>query len=320
MLARILAATTAMLLLTGMDLPKTGPRPVEKPEAAAPAEPVAPPVAQAPAETPVPEARPEPPSEPQEEDKDTDKPKPQAEPQAPPKSDARTDSGPETAPATEADKGKDAAQDGEKDGAKAAAEAPPPPPPVEKEDPEALRACLVELDKLGTKYQTQETIAGDGPGCGIDKPIRVDRILPDVALAPAGEFRCQTALQLARWVKQSVIPSAEAGLPEAAPLTSVNQASTYICRNRNSAETGRISEHAHGNAVDIASLSFGKETVPMRIVTQEGSTLADAFQRSLNATACLFFTTVLSPGSDAAHQDHMHLDIIARKNGYRLCQ
>jgi len=35
---------------------------------------------------------------------------------------------------------------------------------------------------------------------------------------------------------------------------------------------------------------------------------AAAFQRALNAAACLYFTTVLSPGSDETHRDHMHLD------------
>uniref|UniRef100_UPI002617FC8A extensin family protein n=1 Tax=uncultured Rhizobium sp. TaxID=155567 RepID=UPI002617FC8A len=43
-------------------------------------------------------------------------------------------------------------------------------------------------------------------------------------------------------------------------------------------------------------------------------------QRSLNAMACLYFTTVLSPGSDAAHQDHLHLDVIKRNSGFRYCR
>jgi hypothetical protein len=45
-----------------------------------------------------------------------------------------------------------------------------------------------------------------------------------------------------------------------------------------------------------------------------------AIQRAFNAIACLYFTTVLSPGSDPTHQDHMHLDVIKRKNGYRYCR
>jgi len=35
---------------------------------------------------------------------------------------------------------------------------------------------------------------------------------------------------------------------------------------------------------------------------------------------CLFFRTVLSPGSDATHQDHLHLDVLERKGGYLYCR
>ncbi|RCW28167.1 extensin-like protein [Ciceribacter lividus] len=45
-----------------------------------------------------------------------------------------------------------------------------------------------------------------------------------------------------------------------------------------------------------------------------------AFQRALNAAACLYFTTFLSPGSDETHRDHMHLDGRKRTGGYRYCR
>lgn len=48
--------------------------------------------------------------------------------------------------------------------------------------------------------------------------------------------------------------------------------------------------------------------------------LASAFQDAIRASACLDFTTVLGPGSNASHDNHLHLDIIARSKGYRLCE
>ena len=45
-----------------------------------------------------------------------------------------------------------------------------------------------------------------------------------------------------------------------------------------------------------------------------------AFQNAVQGAACLFFSTVLGPGSNAAHDDHLHLDIKARRGGFRLCQ
>ena len=56
------------------------------------------------------------------------------------------------------------------------------------------------------------------------------------------------------------------------------------------------------------------------IARQDDGTAEAAFQRALNALACLYFTTVLSPGSDAAHQDHLHLDVIKRRSGFRYCR
>lgn len=193
------------------------------------------------------------------------------------------------------------------------------PPPVAPEDEEAHAACLLDLRAIGATF-TEIPRIDDDNGCGIDRPVVVAEVLPGVALSPEASLRCETALQLARMTRDALIPAARIGLPDRPRLTAINQASGYVCRRRNGAETGKTSEHARGNAIDIASLSFGTVDVPMTIVTREDSTLEAAFQRTLNAAACLYFTTVLSPGSDEAHQDHMHLDVIERRAGYRYCR
>jgi hypothetical protein len=35
---------------------------------------------------------------------------------------------------------------------------------------------------------------------------------------------------------------------------------------------------------------------------------------------CARFTTVLGPGSDWYHEDHIHLDLMQRRNNYKICQ
>ncbi|MDY6961676.1 MAG: extensin family protein, partial [Pseudomonadota bacterium] len=52
----------------------------------------------------------------------------------------------------------------------------------------------------------------------------------------------------------------------------------------------------------------------------EDGTLEGAFQRTASAGACLHFTTVLAPGSDPTHMDHLHLDVLERESGYRYCR
>lgn len=296
----------ALALLPGARLPRTGPIPQAKPDAAI----AAPPAAQ-------PEEKPESAAEPQ------SAPLPGQKPQAPPPaSDVPT---PQTKPGETS-----AAPATEKFGPPAPSQkdqAPKPPAEqtleeqhltIEPETDADHAQCTRELQSLGVIFK-ETTRIDDGNGCGIDKPIIVSEALPGIKLKPEATLRCPTALALARWMKGSVIPAAAVALPESGGITTINQASAYICRLRNSAETGKISEHARGNAIDVASFSFEKgKNVEVRS-RREDSTLTGAFQRTVSAAGCLYFTTVLDPESDAAHETHFHLDVIERKGGYRYC-
>jgi hypothetical protein len=43
-------------------------------------------------------------------------------------------------------------------------------------------------------------------------------------------------------------------------------------------------------------------------------------RQKMRASACARFSTVLGPGSDGYHEEHIHLDLAERRNGYKLCQ
>ena len=200
---------------------------------------------------------------------------------------------------------------------KAEAPPPPPPPPLVKEDPDELKACLAELTSLGAKFEPTDPI-DDGNGCGIEHPIDVDQVLPGVSLGGAA-MRCKTAVTMAHWLKDTVQPAMTIAMP-GRKIVGLVPGSTYACRLRNSATTGKISEHARGNAYDVAAFKLDNgEKMEMK-PRVEDSTLEGAFQRTATAGACLHFTTVLSPGSDAAHETHLHLDVLERKGGYRYCR
>lgn len=191
--------------------------------------------------------------------------------------------------------------------------------PPEKEDMEAYAACLADLKEAGVEF-SETTPIDDGNGCGMDKPLIVRTVLPDIRLQPEATMRCQTALALSRWAKASVLPAAAIAYgPNAPRITAFNQATSYACRNRNSAEAGKISEHAHGNAIDIAGFTFSDGKTFVIEPREKDSTLVGAFERAITASACLFFTTVLGPASDAAHETHLHLDVMKRKGDYRYC-
>ncbi len=308
MTKRLAVILIGLGLLTGAALPPTGPVPTEKPPA-----PADQPAVPAPAEKP-----------------------PEAEQSAPVPAPVPTPSPPPAEDVVPAEKPADAPAPSPAPGPAVRLPGPPPQargqPPVPglqpakpaairvaPEDPEQFAACLAELKTLGTVFETADPI-DDGEGCGMSNPVVVREILPGIKLAPEATFRCETALQLAHMTREAIIPAARIALADKGELKAIRQASAYICRNRNSAATGKISEHAYGNAIDIAGLEFDKGSVPMVIAAQDDGTLPAAFQRSLNAAACLYFTTVLSPGSDDAHKDHLHLDVIQRKSGYRFCR
>lgn len=185
-------------------------------------------------------------------------------------------------------------------------------------DEVALAHCEAQLRKLGAVFEREQPLSGEN-GCGIDAPYRLDQVVPGVTLAPASQMRCETALALARWTKTVVVPAAQT-LPDDITLTRINHGSTYICRRRNNGANGKMSEHAIGNAVDVMSFEFtGHEPISVSPRAGDG-TVEEAFQRAVRGGACLHFTTVLGPGTNASHADHLHLDIIKRKRGYRLCE
>jgi hypothetical protein len=43
------------------------------------------------------------------------------------------------------------------------------------------------------------------------------------------------------------------------------------------------------------------------------------FLRDVQGAACDQFTTVLAPGSNSYHYDHIHVDLMRRRSGYRIC-
>lgn len=196
----------------------------------------------------------------------------------------------------------------------------PPRPPltIASETDEDHQACEQELQAMGATFKDIPRI-DDGNGCGIDKPILLSEALPGIRVKPEGKMRCATALALAHWMKESVIPAAGTALKDAGRITTINQASTYICRLRNNATTGKISEHARGNAIDVASFTFEKGTTVAVEPRREDPTLVGAFQRTVSAAGCLYFNTVLDPESDAAHEHHFHLDVLQRHGGFRYC-
>jgi hypothetical protein len=187
------------------------------------------------------------------------------------------------------------------------------------EPPEPEEACI-NLLAAGVESTPAEALSGDGE-CGAKFPVKVVAFRTDegrVALEPPAVMRCGMARAVAKWVKENVSPTAKAKL--GSELRSIRNASSFVCRPRNGVAGAKMSEHGRANALDISAfvLADGKVVT----VGSEGGETFSAFMGEVRTAACVYVHTVLGPGSDASHADHLHIDMAQRgRNGdARFCQ
>jgi hypothetical protein len=102
-------------------------------------------------------------------------------------------------------------------------------------------------------------------------------------------------------------------------VVEIRQISAYSCRGMNGNPNAHISEHAFGNALDIASftLADGRKVTVQK--GWHGAPEEQGFLRDVQGAACDRFTTVLAPGSNRFHYNHIHVDLMRRRGGRRAC-
>jgi hypothetical protein len=192
----------------------------------------------------------------------------------------------------------------------------------EKQKSAGLAECQTRLQGLNVEYLPPQPIGSSG-GCGAPAAITVSAVA-GVQINPPAALTCDMAEALHGWVSSSVAPAARQHLKK--KLVKINNASDYACRRRNNSKFGKLSEHAKANALDISTLAFADgSTTSIKgdwsgLKQLVGMSAQGKFLRQIRRDACIRFTTVLGPGSDAYHGDHFHIDVARRKNAYRVCK
>lgn len=156
-----------------------------------------------------------------------------------------------------------------------------------------------------------------GPGaCGGGGMVELRAVLladkSRVTVQPSAMVTCAMAESLAAWLREEVAPRvAELG----STLARIENYDAYECRSRNRIAGAKLSEHAHGDALDVRAfhLADGRRIELTDVKADK------PLREGLRETACRRFTTVLGPG-DPFHESHIHLDVIQRRGGYRICQ
>lgn len=197
----------------------------------------------------------------------------------------------------------------------------PPPAPADPRSsmpraatmPVMESACRDRLRTLGVEF-TEGEPQKDAAGCSLPWPIAVKTLGRKIDIEPEALMNCALAETAARFVQTVVSPAAKSAY--GTELKTIGQASTYVCRPRNG--SGKLSEHAFGNALDIARFILSDDTgIDVEPAPDEK---AAKFLGRVRAAACGPFKTVLGPGSDADHAQHLHFDLAPRRNGGTFCQ
>ena len=186
-------------------------------------------------------------------------------------------------------------------------------PVVAAPQPSACRLALTEAIAIAPSIPD---IHGPG-GCGGEDLVRLEAVvLPDkhqVALKPAAILRCTMASAIADWIRTDMVPLASS---LGSGITDLDNFDSFECRGRNRVNGARLSEHGRANALDVRSLKLADG----RSISLTDRTVPRDLRESVLHSMCARFSTVLGPGSDGYHEDHIHLDLMERRNDYKICQ
>lgn len=138
-----------------------------------------------------------------------------------------------------------------------------------------------------------------------------------VMVTPAATLACPLVSALDQWVAAAVQPAAMRWFGQ--PVIEIKQISAYACRGMNGNPNAHISEHAFGNALDIAAFTLADGRKIAVRSGWYGAPEEQGFLRDVHGSACDRFATVLAPGSDSYHYDHIHVDLMRRASGHRAC-
>lgn len=175
------------------------------------------------------------------------------------------------------------------------------------------QACRAVLERSGVAFVDLQP-EGEGACLRADRMQPAADAAPGLAFSPArARATCAVHAGLAWWLDHRVQPAAEAMLGSA--VVRIEQIGTASCRRVNNASEGRWSEHATGNAIDIAGFVLADGRRISVLLDWQGDDAEARFLRAVRDGACDVFGTTLSPDYNALHADHLHLDQAQRGMG-----
>lgn len=174
--------------------------------------------------------------------------------------------------------------------------------------PRETQQCFADLSREKVRYSPLPD-RDFGGGCILTGAVQ----LLDIGVPVSGlkSMKCGLARSFTAWVRFAVAPAAKQIL--GSPLVKVETFGTYSCRGiigNGAASAQRMSEHGLANAVDVSGfvLADGRR-ITIERDWRSGDTATRDFMAAIHNSACRRFATVLSPDYNAAHYNHLHLDM-----------
>ncbi|WP_137864862.1 MULTISPECIES: extensin family protein [unclassified Sphingomonas] len=174
--------------------------------------------------------------------------------------------------------------------------------------PRETQQCFADLSRERVRYSALPD-RDFGGGCVVTGAVQ----LLDIGVPVTGlkSMKCGLARSFTAWVRFAVAPAARQML--GSDLVRVETYGTYSCRGiigNGAASAQRMSEHGLANAVDVSGfvLADGRR-VTIERDWRSGDQQVRAFLETIHGSACKRFATVLSPDYNAAHYNHLHLDM-----------
>lgn len=173
------------------------------------------------------------------------------------------------------------------------------------------RQCLSQLGTARADF-TPLPDQYYGAGCSTIGTVKLMSLRSDrreLALSNLGPVACPLAESFAGWARYGVDRAAQQILGSA--LVRIETMGSYACRNV--AGSSRRSGHATANAIDVSAfvLADGRR-ISVLGDWKQGTAAEREFLRTVHSSACKRFGTVLGPAYNAAHQDHLHLELGGR--------
>ena len=181
--------------------------------------------------------------------------------------------------------------------------------------------CVSELNSSKVIFEQLGDVTQQG--CELSGAIKLKAVTTafgTVSMSSEPAMLCSFARQFSGWVREVGAPLILGYTGQR--LARIETGAGLACRARYDKPGEVPSEHAKGDALDIASFVLAdNRSIPVRQQDSEGPLTRDLIH-ALRMTACGYFTTVLGPGSDTAHEAHFHFDsgLHRATPNYRICE